>query len=108
MAAGNYVNLIIGERVYPLRATMSKLSANLEAQGFCRIYRSYAVKLDDIASITSLQSGDREVVLTSGKKLKLLWRYKEQFKGLLQIREVTLKQFGLNRGFATVSLSVVS
>ena len=83
-SAGNYVNLHIGGRIYPLRATLTKLSEQLEPQGFCRIHRSHAVRLDAISSITPIQSGDSEVTLISGKKLNLSRRYKEQFKGQLR------------------------
>jgi len=83
-SAGNYVNLHIGGRIYPLRATLTKLSEQLEPQGFCRIHRSHAVRLDPISSITPIQSGDSEVTLISGKKLNLSRRYKEQFKGQLR------------------------
>lgn len=79
-SSGNYVNLHSGERIYPLRATLTQLSKQLEAQGFCRIHRSHAVKLDAIESITPLPSGDSEITLHSGKKLNLSRRYKEQFK----------------------------
>jgi len=83
-SAGNYVNLHIDGRVYPLRATLTKLSEQLKSQGFCRIHRSHAVRLDAIRSITPIQSGDSEVTLISGKKLNLSRRYKEQFKGQLR------------------------
>lgn len=82
-SSGNYVNLHIGARIYPLRATMSQLITQLEPQGFCRIHRSHAVRLDAIESITPLPSGDSEVKLTTGKVLNLSRRYKEQFKGQL-------------------------
>ena len=79
-SSGNYVNLHSGERIYPLRATLTQLSKQLEAQGFCRIHRSHAIKLDAIESITPLPSGDSEITLHNGKKLNLSRRYKEQFK----------------------------
>jgi hypothetical protein len=82
-SAGNYVNLHIDGRIYPLRATLTKLSKQLEPQGFCRIHRSHAIRLDAICSITPIQSGDSEVTLNSGKKLYMSRRYKEQFKDQL-------------------------
>lgn len=82
-SSGNYVNLHIDARIYPLRATMSQLITQLEPQGFCRIHRSHGVRLDAIESITPLPSGDSEVKLTTGKVLNLSRRYKEQFKGQL-------------------------
>ncbi|BDF96004.1 hypothetical protein KAN5_28420 [Pseudoalteromonas sp. KAN5] len=80
-SSGNYVNLHIGTRIYPLRATMTHLISRLEPQGFCRIHRSHAIRLDAIESITPLSSGDSEVKLITGKVLNLSRRYKEQFKG---------------------------
>jgi len=79
-SAGNYVNLHIKQRIYPMRATMSHLVPKIENKGFCRIHRSYAINLDLIDSITPLSSGDSEVKLTNGKILNLSRRYKEAFK----------------------------
>lgn len=82
-SSGNYVNLHIGNRVYPLRTTMSNISKQLTSKGFCRIHRSHAIRLDAIESITPLSSGDSEVKLDSGKVLNLSRRYKEEFKAQL-------------------------
>jgi hypothetical protein len=82
-SAGNYVNLHIGQRIYPMRATLTALIEQLSAKGFCRIHRSHAIKLDMIDSITPLSSGDSEVKLTNGKVLTLSRRYKDSFKASL-------------------------
>lgn len=82
-SAGNYVNLHIDDRIYPLRFTLGKLSEELAAKGFCRIHRSHAVRLDAIESITPLSSGDSEVKLITGKVLTLSRRYKDNFKSQL-------------------------
>ncbi len=82
-SAGNYVNLHINERIYPLRATLGKLSEQLTDKGFCRIHRSHAIRFDAIESITPLSSGDSEVKLVTGKVLNLSRRYKETFKAML-------------------------
>lgn len=79
-AAGNYVNLHVGERTYPLRATMTKLLAGLESHGFARIHRSHGVKLDAVESLTPLDSGDAVVTLRSGKELALSRRYRDEFR----------------------------
>lgn len=79
-SSGNYVNLHIKQRIYPMRATMSNLIPKIENKGFCRIHRSYAINLDLIDSITPLSSGDSEVKLINGKVLNLSRRYKEEFK----------------------------
>ncbi|KAF7764951.1 hypothetical protein PCIT_b1059 [Pseudoalteromonas citrea] len=84
-SSGNYVNLHINGRAYPLRTTLTKLSEQLISQGFCRVHRSYAVRLDAICSIMPIHSGDSEITLKNGKKINLSRRYKEQFKSLLLI-----------------------
>jgi DNA-binding LytR/AlgR family response regulator len=79
-AAGNYVNLHVGERVYPLRSTMAILVDSLDSQGFIRIHRSHAINLDFVESITPLESGDCTVTLDGGKTLNLSRRYRDAFK----------------------------
>lgn len=79
-SSGNYVNLHIGERIYPLRITLTKLIEQLADKGISRIHHSYAVRLDAIESITPLSSGDSEIRLKTGKQLTLSRRYKEAFK----------------------------
>ena len=79
-SAGNYVNLHINGRIYPTRATLSKLVEQISAKGFCRIHRSHAVNLEHIESITPLSSGDSEVKLSTGKVLNLSRRFKDSFK----------------------------
>lgn len=82
-AAGNYVNLHIGDRVYPLRATMSGLIDSLRNRGFVRIHRSRGVNLDYVESITPLESGDCDVSLKSGNTITLSRRYRDDFRNLL-------------------------
>lgn len=82
-SSGNYVNLHIKGRIYPMRATLNQLSEQLSQKGFCRIHRSHAINLDCIDSITPLSSGDSEVKLNNGKALNLSRRYKDGFKALV-------------------------
>lgn len=79
-AAGNYVNLHAGGRIFPLRSTLSGLLPRLEEKGFIQVHRSVGVNLNQVESITSLPSGDGEIHLKSGKTLSLSRRYKEAFK----------------------------
>lgn len=82
-SSGNYVNLHVNNRVYPLRATLAKVSEQLRDKGFARIHRSYALNLDRVESIQPLESGDSEITLTTGHTLNLSRRYKEDFKSLM-------------------------
>lgn len=79
-AAGNYVNLHAQGRIYPLRSTLSGLLPRIEEKGFIQVHRSQGVNLNQIDSISSLPSGDGEILLKSGKTLSLSRRYKEAFK----------------------------
>lgn len=79
-SSGNYVNLHIKGRIYPIRATLNNLIEKITDKGFSRIHRSHAINLDYVESITPLSSGDSEVRLTNGKILNLSRRYKERFK----------------------------
>lgn len=85
-AAGNYVNLHVGERTYPLRATMAKLMDSLEPKGFVRIHRSYGINLDFVESISPLESGDCTVTLKNGKHLSLSRRYRDALRAQLSQR----------------------
>ncbi len=84
-SAGNYVNLHVGKRIYPLRSTLSALITQLEPGGFRRTQRSCGVNLEYVASITPLESGDAEIVLTGGRKLPLSRRYRETFRSQLGV-----------------------
>lgn len=82
-ASGNYVNLHIGNRIYPLRSTLSSFVEKISDRGFARIHRSHAVKLDEIQSMTPLATGDSEIMLRNGKILNLSRRYKESLRFMM-------------------------
>jgi hypothetical protein len=82
-SAGNYVNLHVGNRIYPLRSTLSALIGQLEPGGFRRTHRSHGVNLEFVASIAPLDTGDAEIVLNSGHKLPLSRRYRDSFRSQL-------------------------
>lgn len=79
-SSGNYVNLYIKERVYPIRSTLGGLIEKISDRGFCRIHRSYGINFDEVDSITPLPSGDAEIKLKSGKLLNMSRNYKDNFK----------------------------
>jgi hypothetical protein len=82
-ASGNYMNITISERIYPLRETMTNLEKKLDGNQFIRIHRSTIVNLDRIKEIQPLETGDFDVVLNDGKVLKLSRRYREKVKSRL-------------------------
>jgi DNA-binding LytR/AlgR family response regulator len=85
-ASGNYANLHVQDRVYPMRITMNRIQELLPANQFFRIHRSSIVNLQYVAHIESQDSGDHLVTLLSGKKLGFSRRYRSILKKHLQRR----------------------
>ena len=82
-SSGNYVNLHVGQHIYPVRKTMNALIPTLEGQGFCRTHRSFAVKLSQVESIESLDSGGANLSLVTGKIISVSRRYYDQLRDRL-------------------------
>lgn len=80
-AAGNYVNLHVGARVYPLRETMTGITERLAPQGFQRVHRSAIVNLDRVAEIVPFDTGDGEARLTTGTAVPVSRRYRKEIRG---------------------------
>jgi len=82
-AAGNYVNLVVGNRVYPLRETMAGIEEKIAPAGFLRVHRSAIVNLDRVAEIVPFDTGDGELRLSSGVKVPVSRRYRKLLKDRL-------------------------
>jgi hypothetical protein len=83
-AAGNYVNLHVGQRLYPLRETMAGIEQRLQGAGFERVHRSAIVNLDRVAEIVPFDTGDAEARLNSGAKVSVSRRYRAQLRERLE------------------------
>lgn len=79
-ASGNYVNLHVAGRAYPLRSTLSGIEARLDPSRFIRIHRSYLVNLDRVESIEPLDTGDARVHLRGGTALPCSRSHREAFR----------------------------
>lgn len=82
-AAGNYVNLHVGGRIYPLRDTMTNFQRRLDPDRFVRVHRSYIVNLDSVAEIEPQDSGDARIRLAQGECVPVSRRYREQLRSCL-------------------------
>ncbi len=82
-ASGNYVNLIVGSRAYPLRETMAGIETKLAPAGFMRVHRSAIVNLDRVAEIVPFDTGDGEVRLSSGVQIPVSRRFRKQLRDQL-------------------------
>lgn len=81
-ASGNYVNLHVKGRAYPLRSTIAGIETRVDPRRFARVHRSYIVNLDRIASIEPLETGDARLHLTDGNVLPCSRRYRATLRGL--------------------------
>ncbi len=79
-AAGNYVNLHVKGRAYPLRSTIAGIEARLDPRRFARVHRSYIVNLDRIASIEPLEAGEARLHLIDGSVLPCSRRHRSQLR----------------------------
>ncbi|MDE2278431.1 MAG: LytTR family transcriptional regulator [Xanthomonadaceae bacterium] len=75
-AAGNYVNLHVRGRDYPLRSTMAGIEVRLDPARFLRVHRGYFVNLDYLAEIEPLDTGDARLRLRDGMTIPCSRRYR--------------------------------
>ncbi|MBN8741469.1 MAG: LytTR family transcriptional regulator [Lysobacterales bacterium 69-70] len=80
-AAGNYANLRVRGRDYPLRSTIAGIEARLDPQRFARVHRSYLINLDQLAMIEPLDTGDARLHLKDGTTLPCSRRYRNGLRG---------------------------
>ena len=79
-ASGNYVNLHVRGRDYPLRATMASIEEKLDPARFVRVQRSYFINLDYLAEIEPLETGDARLTMQGGMKIPCSRRYRAQLR----------------------------
>jgi len=70
-SAGNYVHLHLGPRTLVHRSPLSELERSLDPEQFVRIHRSVIVNAERVAHLTPLVTGDYQVELVSGVRLRL-------------------------------------
>jgi hypothetical protein len=75
-ASGNYANLRVRGRDYPLRSTIAGVETRLDPQRFARVHRSYIVNLDQVTMIEPLDTGDARLHLKDGTTLPCSRRYR--------------------------------
>lgn len=83
-SSANYVTLHVGERLYPLRETMSGIEQKLKAQGFARVHRGAIINLDRVKEIEPFDTGDARAHLVSGAVVPVSRRYRQELKERLR------------------------
>ena len=79
-AWGNYVNLRVRGRDYPLRATMTEIESRLDPLKFVRVHRSNIINLDFVETIEPLESGDARANMRDGEKIAVSRRYRDRLR----------------------------
>ena len=70
-AAGNYVNLHVRGRDYPLRSTMAGIEARLDPARFLRVHRSFIISLAHLRAIERPGPDRHAARLRSGKRVPI-------------------------------------
>lgn len=83
-AADYYASLHVAGKTHLLRRSLADLEKELDAHVFCRIHRSTIVNLRRVREVQSDGSGDYEVILRDGARLRLSRTYREQFQTKLR------------------------
>lgn len=79
-ASGNYVNLHVRGRDYPLRTTMAAIEGRVDPARFVRVHRSYFINLDYLAQIESLETGDARLMLRDGATIPCSRRHRSALR----------------------------
>lgn len=84
-AADYYVSLHVGRKMHLLRRSMAELEQELDENAFCRVHRSAIVKLDRVRRLELNESGEYDVLLNDGTRLRLSRRYRKELQSRLRI-----------------------
>lgn len=85
-AADYYVCLHVGPKSHLLRQSMAELEQELDSKIFCRIHRSAIVNLRRVRALEVDSAGEYEVVLESGKKLRLSRRFRKELQARMEVQ----------------------
>jgi len=77
-AAGYYACLHVGDSTHILRRTLQELERDLGDEQFVRIHRSIIVNIERIGGLELQDTGEYEVVLKSGVRLRLSRRFRKR------------------------------
>jgi two-component system LytT family response regulator len=83
-AADYYACLHTGAKTHLLRRSMTDLERELDPGVFCRIHRSTIVNLSRVQDLRLDASGEPEVILRDGTRLKVSRGYRDKLQASLQ------------------------
>jgi two-component system LytT family response regulator len=85
-AQGSYAEIHINAETHLIRQSLNTLESSLESTAFLRIHRSAIVRLNRIASVSSLPNRDCEITLKNGTSLRVSRTYSDHLRKLLRNR----------------------
>lgn len=88
-AQGNYAEIHIDAETHLIRESLNTLESWLDSAAFIRIHRSAIVRLNRIASVSSLPNRDCEVTLRNGMSLRVSRTYSDHLRKLLRNRALS-------------------
>jgi len=80
LADGPYAELVVGDRKHLIREAMQKLENELDPSRFFRVHRSAIVQLDRVDALLKSPSGDCDIQLKSGVKIKVARSRREELE----------------------------
>lgn len=82
-AAGNYVELHVGEQIHLLRDSLKAMEGKLDPATFVRVHRSHIVNLDRVRTMEPWFHGEYVLVLEDGTELRASRTYSDRLRKLL-------------------------
>ena len=83
-AADYYVCLHVGLKSHLLRRSMDELQRDLDPNLFCRIHRSTIVNLRTVQKLEMNRTGEYEVILKGGERLRLSRRFRKDLQSRMR------------------------
>jgi len=80
LADGPYAELVVGDRKHLIREAMQNLEDRLDPARFFRIHRSTIVQLDRVEALLKSPSGECDVQLKNGVKIKIARSRREELE----------------------------
>jgi two-component system LytT family response regulator len=87
-AADYYSRLHAGTTTLLVRRSIADLERELDPARFCRIHRSAIVRLERVSGLQLSESGEYDVVLDGGTRLRLRRRYRTRLQSILKLRAI--------------------
>lgn len=85
-AAGDYVTIYTTKQQYVVREALQEMEQRLAAYRFHRVHRSSLVCLDRVRQLEVKESGDTELVLEDGQRIRVGRAYKDAVLAALKPR----------------------